>query len=270
MSDLVVRRFTLDDAALETLSVNWLGGDVWRSQMFNASSLMLPTGEKYFIATLREALPAITDPTLRDDIDRFIRQEAAHTGVHVRLNRRLEEQGLRFVLAPIIGWRIKQGRGMSVLNKLAIVIAYEHFTATQGDALLRDEVWLDGAPPALRALWLWHSAEEHEHRAVAFEVYCALGGGYWRRTLWMLYISLLMLVETMVQTLDNVHRVGGLWRARTWVEAARFLFRPSGYFPRQALPWLRFFVPGFHPAQGGDDTAAQRRLDEIRSWTVTV
>jgi uncharacterized protein len=267
MSALTVRRFALDDAALANLSLNWLGGDAWRSQMFNATSMMLPLGEKYFIDTLREALPKIADFGMRDDIERFIRQEATHTGVHVRLNRRLEALGLRFILGRGIEWRIESGRGFSVLNKLAIVIAYEHFTAAQGDAVLRDDAWLDGADPDMRALWLWHAAEENEHRAVAFDVYRTLGGGYFRRVLWMLYVTLLLQAESTVQTLDNLRRVGALFRGRTWAEGARFMLGRSGYFARLTKPWLAYFHPGFHPAQGGDDRAAERRLGEIQAWT---
>ena len=41
---------------------------------------------------------------------------------------------------------------------------------------MRGELRPDRAP-----LWLWHALEEAEHKAVAFDVYRAAGGGYVRR-----------------------------------------------------------------------------------------
>ena len=35
---------------------------------------------------------------------------------------------------------------------------------------------LEGAHPAMVALWKWHAAEENEHKNVAFDVYKAAGG----------------------------------------------------------------------------------------------
>ncbi|MBK6595389.1 MAG: metal-dependent hydrolase [Burkholderiales bacterium] len=37
------------------------------------------------------------------------------------------------------------------------------------------------AKDRLKTLWLWHSAEESEHRSTAFDIYLALGGSReWR------------------------------------------------------------------------------------------
>ena len=54
----------------------------------------------------------------------------------------------------------------------------EHFTAILAEFMLAHPQALDGAEPRLRTMWLWHSAEESEHRSTAFDVYRALGGGW--------------------------------------------------------------------------------------------
>ena len=47
--------------------------------------------------------------------------------------------------------------------------------------LLRHPEALEGAEPRLQTLWLWHAAEESEHRSTAFDLYQALGGNHaWR------------------------------------------------------------------------------------------
>jgi predicted metal-dependent hydrolase len=60
---------------------------------------------------------------------------------------------------------------------LAATAALEHFTATLAELVLSSEETRDlfGAP-AVRDLFLWHALEESEHKAVAFDVYKAVGG----------------------------------------------------------------------------------------------
>ena len=68
-------------------------------------------------------------------------------------------------------------RILSTGANLASTAALEHFTATIAEVLLRDEEArrLVGAPEVLDVL-LWHAVEECEHKAVAFDVYRAMGG----------------------------------------------------------------------------------------------
>lgn len=262
MREITIRRLPVKIAELEP-DLQWANGDAWVSQTFNAMSMMFPIGEKYFIDSLLEALPDISDDSLREQIRLFVGQEAEHTRIHVHFNRHLESRGLRFVLASFVRWRIEAGRNFDIRNKLAITMAYEHFTAVLGDRLLAWDEWLEGAPPEVRAMWLWHAAEECEHRAVAFDAYLALAGGYFRRVGWMLYISILFVGETLAQTLHNLHRSGALFRWRTVWEAARFLFGARGVLARTWKPWLAYFRPSFHPLQLGDDATARRQIERL-------
>src|SRR6202011_5293168 len=53
--------------------------------------------------------------------------------------------------------------------RLAVTVALEHYTAIMAENVFRDGS-LEQAHPTMRALLLWHAAEEIEHRAVAFDV----------------------------------------------------------------------------------------------------
>lgn len=260
MSNLKVRKLSIDIERMN-LPSQWNGGNAVRTQVFNALSMMFPIGEKYFIDSLAEAEkhPAFHGPA--EDVPLFIRQEAIHSALHRRFNTRLHAQGLRNIVEPLIAWRIRLGEHFDTRSKLAITVAYEHFTAVLGNAVLTDASWLDGAAEDVRTLFLWHAAEECEHQAVAFDVYRAMGGGYLRRVLWMLYVTLLLLTDTTVQTVVNLWRSGALWRWKTAGEAARFLFGRGGLFPALVPAWLAWFRPGFTPHRPGGGAAAQRWLE---------
>jgi predicted metal-dependent hydrolase len=68
-------------------------------------------------------------------------------------------------------------RLLSAKSNLAATAALEHFTATLAELVLSNEEarGLFG-DPAVRDLFLWHALEESEHKAVAFDVYKAVGG----------------------------------------------------------------------------------------------
>mgnify|MGYP006355989923 CR=1 FL=1 len=66
-------------------------------------------------------------------------------------------------------------------HALAITAANEHFTALFAEWMLGHTEWLEGTEARLQTLWLWHSAEESEHKSTAFDLYKALGGSErWR------------------------------------------------------------------------------------------
>lgn len=251
-----IRNPSIDIAALD-ISGNWLAQDGFRTQLFNALSMTFPLGEGYFIDCVRAALPLLQDPTQHEAIRLFIGQEAAHSRLHRAVNRRLEEHGLHYVIEPLIRWRIKRSEQFTIASRLAITMAYEHFTASFGDIVLNDPSWLDGVEPAMRDFWLWHAAEECEHRAVAFDAYTALGGGYGRRVAWFLYVSVVFTIDIWVQTLHNLARSGQLWHGRSWRQAAQFLIGRHGLLWRMLPMWRRYFRRDFHPDQIGPDQPAR-------------
>ncbi|WP_448189710.1 metal-dependent hydrolase [Azospirillum sp. sgz301742] len=265
MSNLTVRRPAIDVAALE-MPPQWLGGDAFRTQLFNAMSMMFPIGEQYFIDSAREGLPLIDDPALAEDVRRFIGQEATHSRLHRIFNGRLEEQGLRFVMEPFIAFRIRTSTWIGPLNKMAVTMAYEHFTAAFGDAVLGPTDWLEGASEPMRVLWTWHAAEESEHRSVVFDVYRAAGGGYGRRVAWFLYVSMLFTIDSTVQTLHNLYRSGALFRAKTWRLGLRFLFGRRGLAALMAGAWFAYLRPGFSPWDGADTEAPRAWLERNAAW----
>lgn len=265
MAKLTVRAPAIDIAALSVPS-EWIAGAPFRSQLFNAMSMMFPIGEKFFIDAVREALPRVDDAEMVEEARRFIAQEAAHTRLHRMLNDKLGAHGLRFVVEPLQKWRVRTSQNFDVRSKLAITMAYEHFTAMLGDLLLERPEWLEGTCEPLRVLWMWHAVEECEHRALAFDVFRRAGGGYGRRAGWFCYVSLIFLFDLLVQCFHNLYRSGSLFRASTWAEGLVFLFGRHGVLWHGFGAWAAYLRPGFVPGDRGSEAMAQTWLVAHSSW----
>jgi uncharacterized protein len=250
LTELVVRRLLID---LETpLPRHWCGGDAFRTAFFNALSMSFPVGEQFFIDSVRDglkALPPERQAALRDEVQGFIGQEATHRRLHGLFNAHLDRQGLVNGWAPRARARLQQLQGLDPRHGLAITAANEHFTAILADWMLAHPDWLAGSESRLQTLWLWHSAEEAEHKSTAFDLYLALGGDHAWRARWMRRVTLIFLTDALRQTMSNLRHDGTLWQGRTWVSAARFLLGRHGLLRSNFSPWRAYFRPGFHPAQ---------------------
>jgi predicted metal-dependent hydrolase len=261
MSTLTVRRLNVDLS--KGFGLHWLGGDAYRSQFFNALSMTFPLGEQSFIDSVR-AVPeqALTDPALRAEVRDFIGQEASHRFVHEQYNAQLAAQGLVFVREQSIEWRLRFLEKRDPRDRLAVTCALEHYTAMLADGVLRLPGWMGDAEPDMQTLWSWHAAEENEHKAVAFDVYRAAGGGYWRRVLWFIDVSIFFWLDATIQTIDNLRRTGQLWKAGTWNSAVRTWLGRNGIAWHLLRPVLAYFSPAFHPWQHDNRHLTARWLDE--------
>lgn len=246
MSTLTVRKPNLDLS--RGFPRHWMGGDVYRTAFMNALSMSFPLGEQMFIDSVRAAPPeAILDPALRAEVKDFVGQEASHRFMHQQFNEELARQGFDYTLEPRMKWKVERIRRLPLQDRLAITCALEHYTAMLADYVLRHPGWLEGADPRLRTLWSWHAAEELEHKAVAFDVYRAAGGGYRKRAIWYLHVSLAFWLDTHWQTVHNLRRDHAVWRPGTWTSAARAWFGWRGMAWSLLKPGLGYLSPRFHP-----------------------
>lgn len=172
---------------------HWCGGNAALTHQYNAISFLLPAGEQFFRDVAREvarSLDLSSNPRLEQEVRDFAVQESLHAAQHRRYNEVLARQGFQNIVEPsILWWKSFLHRHSSPLTSLAAVCAYEHYTAVIAENLLRSrKKWMDGAPD-MALFWGWHAAEETEHKAVCFDLYTAAGGGWLRRVLVFLVIS---------------------------------------------------------------------------------
>jgi len=260
MSTLTVRKLNVDLSG--GFDRNWLNGDVYRTAFMNALSMSFPLGEQMFIDSVRAVPPdTLLDPLLRAEVKDFVGQEASHRYIHQQYNAELARQGYEYVLEEKTRKRMELIARLPLRERLAITCALEHYTAMLADFVLRHPEWLDGAEDRMRTLWSWHAAEETEHKAVAFDVYQAAGGGYWKRVLWYLHVSLVFWWEMSFQTVDNLKRDRQLWKRSTWTSAARAWFGRGGLVWHLLKPGLDYLAPRFHPWQHDNRALLQMWLE---------
>lgn len=258
MTDLVVRRLLIDMA--QPFPARWNGGDAFRSAFFNALSMSFPVGEQYFIDSVRngfKTLPEAVAQDLASEVQGFVGQEATHRRIHALFNAHLDSLGYRNEIARRALRRIKANADRKLRLHVAATAATEHFTALFADWMLRHPQALAGAEPRLQTLWLWHSAEESEHRSTAFDVYVAMGGNqHWRiRTFY--YITAIFLSDVLRQTVRNLWHDRSLFQWRTWRSAVRLLFAREGMIRSNYGGWRAYLAPGFHPSQSDASLSQQ-------------
>ena len=251
MTSLTIRRLLVD---LDTpLPRHWCGGDAFRTAFFNALSMSFPAGEQLFIDSVKKGmaeLPAEQQACFAAEVQGFIGQEATHRRIHQRFNQHLLIQGLKNRYEERIVSRRPMLESLNTRNWLAVTAATEHFTAIFADHLLTHPSLLQGTEPRLRDMWLWHSAEETEHRCTAFDLYVALGGNHeWRCRIFKA-VAWNFAADTARQTLLNLWRDGSWWQPSIWASVWRTLFGSHGLVRLGYAPLKRYLREDFHPNQG--------------------
>ena len=178
---ITVRR--IDFAFPERLDPVIFEGRPEESYILVGISLLLPYLEPYLIRTMRAARKRVTDPALAANLDAFSAQEGQHYRQHLLFNEAIRPSGLealtaleaevsadyqRFTQQRSLRWNLAYAEGFE-----AFTTAMARFTLETGQ--------LEGLHPAALDLFRWHLMEELEHRAVAFEVYDHVCGGYFYR-----------------------------------------------------------------------------------------
>lgn len=256
---------------------HWLAGDAQSTHTLNVGNLLFPTGERFFNDSLRNALPYVTDERIRADIRGFLGQEVTHANEHTRCVERMREHGIDFSreleaferfrrrLDALVNRLPEPLRRQMVLQEVAATAAAEHFTASLAGYVLEANTWSDGTvDPAMAHLFLWHAAEEVEHRHVAYDTYEHIGGGYLRRALTMVVVGALVLGVWPLLTTEIMRRdpaARGVWSWRRHAAAVR---QGKVFSLPRALRDMRlYFKPGHHPSQlpGSLDLALEYLAD---------
>ena len=233
------------------LARDWYDNHPFKTAWYNAMSITFPLGEKFFIDSVRAFSEQISDEKLQREIRGFCGQEGYHRREHERYNRTL--CGLRGYDLDYLEGRIATKIGfarkaLSPLEQLATTAALEHITAILAeDSLAPDYPDADKIDPTMRQLWNWHAAEEMEHKAVAFDVYRAVGGGEALRRSTMRRTTFFLLLDFAGGAVHMLRRDGKLWSPRLWWQGLRFLFGRQGIYRRVWPAYRHWYAEGFHP-----------------------
>ena len=97
----------------------------------------------------------------------------------------------------------------------------------------------------VRKLWAWHAVEEIEHKSVAFDVYEAIGCGYFHR-MWSVFIGNIVQLFFMSGSIRRIFKgQKNLMRQR---KEARKLMKSHHEGHRELfMEFFMYFKPNFHP-----------------------
>ncbi len=228
----------------------WWGGDPVRTLLLAGLSATFPPGERFFIQSVRAYQDQIRDPELREAVRRFIGQEAQHSKEHHVLNHFLESRGvgLAAIEKRIQGMLDEMRRAYTPEQQLAHTAAVEHFTALLSEeVLLKYDRVLEEMDPRVAPIWAWHAIEETEHKAVAFDVYRAIGGSEWIRVREMLIVSVLFPLNTALHLWMLMEQAGESRNLAAWARSSVYFWVSPGIFRKMIPAYLRYYSPTFHP-----------------------
>lgn len=175
---------------LQDTPLHWIPDDPLATHLINGINLLLPAGELWFCRVYNKALPYVTDPQLRADVEGFIRQEAIHSRTHSKAEQYLWAHGLQtdeyrakaewlfehFLGEAPFGVKALQRPSLEkrwLIARVGVIAAIEHFTGMLGQWCMDNKSW-DKADPVMADLFRWHLAEEVEHRCVAYDLFAHL------------------------------------------------------------------------------------------------
>jgi uncharacterized protein len=232
-------------------------GDLISGHVIAALSSVFPDGEDYFVRSVRQYRDRVTDPALKRQVAGFIGQEAIHGREHRVFNERLAELGYptkQYERMTHFGLKVRE-RILPAKSNLAATAALEHFTATLAELVLRNEdVRASMGADAVRDLFVWHALEESEHKAVAFDVYKAVGGGERLRVWTMNFFRFGFVVGMVLMVVGSLLRDPATYRRgrlrQSWKQ-----FKASAVVDRAVWDQLKDYNrPDFHP-DDSDTTA---------------
>jgi predicted metal-dependent hydrolase len=233
-----------------SLRRHYVDGDLVMSHIVAVLSATFPEGEDFFVRSVRYYADQITDPELAEAVKGFTGQETMHGREHRALNERLHELGyptrrvdrlVKFDLGRV------EKRAPHIVQ-LAITAALEHYTATLAERLLSSErareVLGDGE---VRSVLLWHALEESEHKAVAFDVYRAMGGTEKVRIRVMRVMTWSFIFGVTVHTILSMLADRATYNPRTLARSIRQL-KNSPFLGKEMVAAIKDYNRvGFHP-----------------------
>jgi predicted metal-dependent hydrolase len=249
--EIVPRNRSHDIAAC--LAKDWFDDHPFKTAWFNAMSITFPLGEKFFIDSVRYYADEIKDPKLEEEIGGFCGQEGFHRREHERYNQALC-QARGYDLNYLEG-RIEKNikltdKWMSPLERLASTAALEHLTAIMAESALSPGDPMTGhAEPLMQQLWDWHAAEEMEHKAVAFDVYRAVGGDEKLRKRALRLATVFLFWDVIVGVIYMLRHDRKMWSWKVWSQGWKFLFFKGGILRRVWPGYKEYYREGFHPWQ---------------------
>lgn len=183
MHPIPVRTMHFDVPSASDFDPVYLAGSAALSYYHSAFGLYVALLEPFAVKSFRRVLDRVRDDALREDADRFGRQEAQHYQRHIDFNKLVLAQDYPGLEAMVETLRRDLDRFLGDASDqycLGYVEGFESYTTQFALRMIGSGLYDHRRThPAFGALFKWHMLEEIEHRKVAFDLYRHLyGHGY--------------------------------------------------------------------------------------------
>lgn len=242
---------------------HWYNDNPIATHFMNAQHLAFPDGEKFFIRSVKAFAEVYkNDPELKKRVDNFIGQEGTHFAEHQKFWDIMESQDLepmKFVdVFRKTAWNGLEHQARKQLNKnkfadklcLSITVALEHYTAMLAESGILNKDITEKMPQEMKELFMWHAAEEIEHKAIPFDVLKKVDDNYGLRIAgmaiatwglwWYLGLGTVMLTQN-----DKDIKAKDIPKY-TLEFLSKFRQSFGGTLSKQ---FFQYFRPNFHPDQ---------------------
>lgn len=231
---------------------------------FNGFNLVIPEYERFFVRSVLRLKHCINDPELLEQINDFAAQEALHAKAHEDYFKWLEGKNYKF--SRYLKWLKRYAAFSERMSTKKYNIAYtaaaEHFTATIGTLCLTESGLIDNMNPTMERFITWHSAEEIEHKAVAFDVMQAAGVGYFTRvfayTIMMLDMFIWITIGTFMLVRQDKISLLKMFRYKR-----KFKKEVKGVNKRFRKLLFSYYRRDFHPNKSADLELAYEKLNKV-------
>jgi len=242
----------------------WFNDNPVITHNFNGYNLLFPEFERFFVRSVLHYKNQIKDEALLEQIKGFAGQESNHAHVHQDYFKVLEQQGYK--ITRFLRWYKNYASFIERMAppklRLSLTAAAEHYTASIAGIVLSHPELLENVHPTMRKLVVWHSAEEVEHRSVAFDVMQAVGVSYSTRILAFIMTSMDMLLWSTLSTVmllwqDKISP----WRSFKYKRQYSKKFTGINKNMRKLL--LAYFRKDFHPSDVDFMQEAHEHLKQV-------
>lgn len=177
-----IRKMDFEVPPGEEFNPLYIAGNATLSYLHTALGLYVVYLEPFIVKSVRKVMPQIRDEELKEEVDRFCRQESQHYQQHADFNKVIlarQYPGLQARLNRLRDDFDGYLRDRSDRFRVGFIEGFESYTSQSALTLLNSGLYEHKrSEPRFAGLFKWHLIEEIEHRNVAYDIYQHLYGNY--------------------------------------------------------------------------------------------
>lgn len=259
------RNFHLDEETMSSAAGNWYREKPLTTQLLNSYTLLIPNGESFIIRTCNQYIKQVT-PELADELRMLFFQEGSHSREHGHLLKIMQAEGLGLnlyrklcnlffykFLEPLTPLKIR----------LATAAAIEHHNAIIATFFLNQELLNGVQNTELRKLFLWHFAEEIEHKETVYKLLQSVSNSWLIRMLGLVSSLGTFIFSLLLGAFLFGIRTGSIATSSFWKELLKETLGRNSFLAVLIKGSFEFLRPNFYPSIKESSALLNLALDEL-------